>query len=77
MNPFIISLAIRLTILLLAGGLITLAVQRSTYAVRHVVIAETLACVIALPAMMLLVPEWRQHGRGHPPAVRPDDPGVR
>ncbi len=59
MNPFIISLAIRLTILLLAGGLITLAVQRSTYAVRHVVIAATLACLIALPAMMLLVPEWR------------------
>ncbi len=59
MNPFIISLAIRLTILLVAGGLIALAVHRSTYAVRHVVIAATLACVVALPAMMILVPEWR------------------
>src|SRR5664279_2226554 len=59
MNPFIISLAIRLTILLLAGGLIAVAVRRSTHAMRHVVIAATLACVVALPAMMALVPEWR------------------
>ena len=59
MNPFIVSLAIRLTILLLAGGLIAVAVRRSTHAMRHVVIAATLACVVALPAMMALVPEWR------------------
>jgi beta-lactamase regulating signal transducer with metallopeptidase domain len=59
MNPFIISLAIRLTVLLIAGGLIAIAVHRSTHAVRHVVIAATLACVVALPAMMVLVPEWR------------------
>jgi beta-lactamase regulating signal transducer with metallopeptidase domain len=59
MNPFIVSLAIRLTILLLAGGLIAVTVRRSTHAMRHVVIAATLACVVALPAMMALVPEWR------------------
>ncbi len=59
MNPFVISLAIRLTVLLLAGALVTLAVKRSTYAVRYVVIAATIVSVIALPAMMLLVPEWR------------------
>src|SRR5450432_3991711 len=59
MNPFIISLAIRLTVLLIAGGLIAIAVHRSTHAVRHIVIAATLACVVALPAMMVLVPEWR------------------
>ena len=57
MNPFIVSLAIRLTILLLAGGLIAAAVRRSTHAMRHVVIAATLACVVALPAMMALVPQ--------------------
>ena len=59
MTSFIISLAIRLTILLIAGGIAVLAVRRSTSAARHVVIAATLACVIVLPLMMLMVPEWR------------------
>ncbi len=59
MTSFIISLAVRLTILLLAGGLAVLAVRRSPSAVRHVVIAATLVCVIVLPITMLLVPEWR------------------
>jgi beta-lactamase regulating signal transducer with metallopeptidase domain len=70
MNPFIISLAIRLTVLLIAGGLIAIAVHRSTHAVRHIVIAATLACVVALPAMMVLVPEWRV---GVLPSVQPLD----
>jgi hypothetical protein len=59
MTSFIISLAIRLTILLIAGGLVALAARRSTYAVRHVILASTLACVIILPATMRLIPEWR------------------
>ena len=59
MTSFIISLAVRLTILLIAGGIAVFAVRRSTSAVRHVVIAVTLLCVIALPAMMLIVPQWR------------------
>jgi len=59
MTSFIISLAIRLTILLIAGGIAVFAVRRSTSAVRHVVIAVTLLCIVALPAMMLMVPQWR------------------
>ena len=59
MTSFIISLAIRLTILLIAGGAAVFAVRRSTSAVRHVVIAATLLCIIALPAMMFMVPQWR------------------
>ncbi|MEO6210155.1 MAG: hypothetical protein ABIQ10_08540, partial [Gemmatimonadaceae bacterium] len=59
MNPFIISFAIKLTILLMAGGLAAILVRRSTYAMRHAVIAATLLCVVALPATMLAVPEWR------------------
>jgi beta-lactamase regulating signal transducer with metallopeptidase domain len=59
MTSFIISLAIRLTILLIAGGIAVFAVRRSTSSVRHVVIAVTLLCIIALPAMMLMVPQWR------------------
>ncbi|MBK5189176.1 MAG: M56 family metallopeptidase, partial [Gemmatimonadaceae bacterium] len=59
MTSFIISLAVRLTILLIAGGLIALAARRSTYAVRHIILATTLGCIIALPATMRLIPEWR------------------
>ncbi|MBA3831865.1 MAG: M56 family metallopeptidase [Chthoniobacterales bacterium] len=59
MTPFILSLAVKLTALLIAGGLVTVALRHSTYAVRHIVIAATLACVVALPAAMILVPEWR------------------
>ena len=59
MTSFIISLAIRLTVLLVVGGIAVLIARRWTSATRHIVIAATLACVIALPLMMLLVPEWR------------------
>jgi len=59
MSSFILSLAIRLTILMVLGGLVALAMRRSTYAVRHVVVAATLACAIALPALMLAIPQWR------------------
>jgi Antirepressor regulating drug resistance, predicted signal transduction N-terminal membrane component len=59
MIDFIVSLAIRLTVIMLAGGLVALALRRSSYAVRHVVIAATLACAIALPPLMILIPEWR------------------
>src|SRR5947209_2423771 len=59
MTSFIVSLAIRLTAIMLAGGLAALALRRSSYAVRHVVIAATLACAIALPPLMILMPEWR------------------
>ena len=34
MTPFILSLAIRLTILMMMGGLVALAARKSTYAVR-------------------------------------------
>ena len=59
MNPFVISLAVRLTILLLAGGLMAVAVQRSSYRGAPRRARATLACVIALPITMILVPEWR------------------
>ncbi|MDQ2768709.1 MAG: hypothetical protein M3Y30_16330 [Gemmatimonadota bacterium] len=59
MSAFIVSLAIRLTILMMLGGLVALVARRSTYAVRHVIVAATLACAIALPALMLAVPQWR------------------
>jgi beta-lactamase regulating signal transducer with metallopeptidase domain len=59
MTSFIISLAVRLTILLIAGGIAVFVARRSTSAVRHVVIAVTLLCIIALPAMMFMVPQWR------------------
>ncbi|MGH7620904.1 MAG: M56 family metallopeptidase [Gemmatimonadaceae bacterium] len=59
MTSFIISLAVRLTVLLLAGGIAVFAARQSSSAARHVMIAVTLTCVIALPVTMLLVPEWR------------------
>ena len=54
-----ISLAARLTVIMIAGGLAAFAARRSSYAVRHVIIAVTLACAIALPPLMILMPEWR------------------
>ncbi|HMI56977.1 MAG TPA: M56 family metallopeptidase [Gemmatimonadaceae bacterium] len=71
MTSFILSLAIRLTILMMLGLLVALATRRSTYAVRHVVIAATLACAIALPAMMLAVPQWRVGVLPATPTVAP------
>ncbi len=59
MTSFILSLAIRLTLIMIAGGLAALLLRHSSYAVRHVVIAATLACAIALPPLMVLMPEWR------------------
>ncbi|HEY2897579.1 MAG TPA: M56 family metallopeptidase, partial [Gemmatimonadaceae bacterium] len=63
MTSFIVSLAIslaaRLTVIMIAGGLAAFALRRSSYAVRHVIIAATLACAIALPPLMILMPEWR------------------
>jgi beta-lactamase regulating signal transducer with metallopeptidase domain len=59
MTSFIVSLAIRLTVVMLAGGLVAVALRHSTYAVRHVIVATTLACAIALPPLMILIPEWR------------------
>jgi beta-lactamase regulating signal transducer with metallopeptidase domain/vacuolar-type H+-ATPase subunit E/Vma4 len=85
MTSFILSLAIRLTILMMLGLLVALATRRSTYAVRHVVVAATLACAIALPALMLAVPQWRVgvlpaapakaslYSRSSIPAARPAD----
>ena len=63
MTSFIVSLAIslaaRLTVIMIAGGLAAFALRRSSYAVRHLIIVVTLACAIALPPLMLLMPEWR------------------
>jgi beta-lactamase regulating signal transducer with metallopeptidase domain len=63
MTSFIVSLAIslaaRLTVLMIAGGLAAFAFRRSSYAVRHLIIVVTLACAIALPPLMILMPEWR------------------
>ncbi len=63
MTSFIVSLAIslaaRLTVIMIAGAVAAFALRRSSYAVRHVVIAVTLACAIALPALMILMPAWR------------------
>jgi beta-lactamase regulating signal transducer with metallopeptidase domain len=71
MSSFIISLAIRLTILMMLGGLVALAARRSTYAVRHIIVAATLACAIALPAMMLAIPQWRVGVLPAAPAAAP------
>ena len=71
MSAFILSLAIRLTALMILGGLVALAARKSTYAVRHVVVAATLACAIALPAMMLAVPQWRVGVLPAAPATAP------
>ena len=63
MTSFIVSLAIslaaRLTLIMIAGGLAAFALRNSSYAVRHLIIVVTLACAIALPPLMLLMPEWR------------------
>jgi beta-lactamase regulating signal transducer with metallopeptidase domain len=63
MTSFIVSLAIslaaRLTVLMIAGALAAFAFRRSSYAVRHLIIVVTLACAIALPPLMILMPEWR------------------
>ena len=60
MTSFIVSLAIslaaRLTVIMIAGGLAAFALRRSSYAVRHLIIVVTLACAIALPPLMLLMP---------------------
>jgi beta-lactamase regulating signal transducer with metallopeptidase domain len=55
--PFI-DAAVKSTIVLLAGGLITLLLRRSSAAVRHLVWTAALVSALVLPAMSLVLPRW-------------------
>jgi beta-lactamase regulating signal transducer with metallopeptidase domain len=55
--PFI-DAVVKSSILLLAGGLITLRLRRSSAAVRHLVWTAALVSALVLPAMSLVLPRW-------------------
>ena len=58
MNPFIPALLAKLTLILTLGLVVAAMLRASAPALRHVVLFATLASCLALPALMLLSPQW-------------------
>jgi beta-lactamase regulating signal transducer with metallopeptidase domain/DUF4097 and DUF4098 domain-containing protein YvlB len=58
MNPFIPALLAKLTLILALGLLIAATLRSSAPSLRHLVLFATLASCLALPAIMLLSPQW-------------------
>lgn len=59
MTAFLPSLLARITILLALGLVIAICLRASSPALRHIVLLATLCGTIALPALMLVSPDWR------------------
>jgi len=59
MTAFVPSLLAKLTILLSLGLVAAMCLRRFSPAFRHVALLATLCGAIALPALMLVSPEWR------------------
>ena len=58
MNPFILALLVKLTLILALGLLVAASLRVSAPSLRHLVLFATLASCLALPALMLLSPQW-------------------
>ncbi|HEY3745991.1 MAG TPA: M56 family metallopeptidase [Gemmatimonadaceae bacterium] len=61
MNPFIPALLAKLTLILALGLIIAATLRASAPSLRHLVLFATLASSLALPAIMLLSPQWNVH----------------
>ena len=59
MLEFLFANAVRATVVLLIALLVSFALRRASAAVRHFVWTSALACLLALPALSLIVPAWR------------------
>jgi beta-lactamase regulating signal transducer with metallopeptidase domain len=57
-NPFIPALLAKLTLILALGLIVAATLRASSPSLRHLVLFATLASCLALPAIMLLSPEW-------------------
>jgi len=55
----LVDVAIRASLILLAALVACFALRRATAATRHLVLTLAVACVLALPALMVSLPGWR------------------
>jgi len=58
MNPFVLDLLAKVTLILVIGLSIAATVRASAPSLRHLVLFATIACCLALPVVMGLSPRW-------------------
>src|SRR5438270_114427 len=56
--PILLALLAKITLILVAGLVVSASWRTATPSLRHLVLAATLACGLTLPAAMLLSPRW-------------------
>src|SRR5260370_1064602 len=57
-NELLIACAVKGTFILIAAGLLSMALRRASAAARHLVWAVAFAALLLLPALSLAVPRW-------------------
>ena len=58
MNPFVLDLLAKVTLILAIGLAIAATVRASAPSLRHLVLFATIACSLALPVVVGLLPRW-------------------